>query len=167
MHPKQFIKVLFVLLLTASFTLTALAGPPDPPDKATDVPQTGEVQINDLDYTPVTDAGQVPYAPNGQGYINEVESNGTPGQANSLGTGGVTALGNIYPNADVDYYSFTANAGDRVYAAVMTSFSANGSFDSQLYLYDVDGVTQLEFDEDDGSMGGLSSSIAGDRKSVV
>ncbi len=161
MHPKQFIKVLFVLLLTAGFTLTALAGPPDPPDKATDVPQTGEVQIDDLDYTPVTDAGQVPYAPNGQGYINEVESNGTPGQANSLGTGGVTALGNIYPNADVDYYSFTANAGDRVYAAVMTSFSANGSFDSQLYLYDVDGVTQLEFDDDDGSMGGFSSSIAG------
>lgn len=52
-------------------------------------------------------------------------------------------------------------AGDRIYAAVMTSFSANGSTDSELTLLASDGVTVLEADNDDGSFGSLSSSIAG------
>lgn len=69
--------------------------------------------------------------------------------------------GNIYPNADVDYYSFTANAGERIYTATMTSASATGSSDSQLTLLGTDGTTVIEFDNDDGSFGSFSSSIAG------
>ncbi|MFO1351308.1 MAG: PPC domain-containing protein [Gammaproteobacteria bacterium] len=69
--------------------------------------------------------------------------------------------GNLFPNGDVDFYSFTANAGDRVYAAVMTSFSAGNSTDSQLTLLDSDGTTVIEFDDDNGSFAGLSSSILG------
>ena len=69
--------------------------------------------------------------------------------------------GSVYPMGDVDFYSFNAIAGDRVYAATMTLGSASGSTDSQLRLIGSDGTTVIEFDEDDGSLGGLSSSIAG------
>ena len=68
--------------------------------------------------------------------------------------------GNVYPNADIDYYSFTANAGDKVYAALMTSFSAS-DFEAQLRLFASDGTTLIEFDEDDGTFGSISSAIAG------
>lgn len=77
-------------------------------------------------------------------------------------TGAETKIvGNLYPNGDIDYYSFTANAGDRIYAAVMTSFSAGNSTDSQLTLIASDGTTTIEFDDDNGSFAALSSSIAG------
>ncbi len=68
----------------------------------------------------------------GQGYLGEVEPNDTSGTATPLGGTNVVARGNVYPNGDVDWYSFTAAAGDRLYAAVMTNFSANASTDSQL-----------------------------------
>src|SRR5262245_29216128 len=91
----------------------------------------------------------------------EIEPNGTPATATPLTGTSAIAVGNIFPGADADYWSFTATAGDRVYAAVMTSFSANGSTDSQLTLFASDGTTAIEFDDDDGSLGGLASSIAG------
>ncbi len=61
----------------------------------------------------------------------------------------------------MDYYAFTAQAGDKLYAAVMTSFGTSGSTDSQLRLFNTDGTTLIEFDEGDGSFGILSSSLAG------
>jgi len=91
----------------------------------------------------------------------EVEPNGASATATPIPSNPAKMRGYIYPNADEDYYSFSANAGDRVYAAVMTSFSANASTDSQLELFDTDGVTSLEFDDDNGSFGATSSSIAG------
>ncbi len=102
-----------------------------------------------------------PAAPLGQGYVAEVEPNNTFATATPLGGTNVVARGNIYPNADVDWYSFTGAIGDRVYAATMTSFSASASTDSQLRIFQPDGTTLIEFDDDDGSLGGLSSSIAG------
>ena len=103
----------------------------------------------------------LPAVPLGQGFAFETEPNDTAATANPLvGTNLVVRALNA-PNGDIDYYSFTANAGDRVYAAVMTSDSASGSGDSQLELVDVDGITGLEFDDDDGSLSSLSSSIAG------
>ena len=94
----------------------------------------------------------------------EVEPNNAFGQATplTLNAGGSAFIqGNIFANGDVDFFSFTAAAGDRIYAAVMTSASANASSDSQLRLLASDGTTEIEFDDDDGSLGGLSSSIAG------
>ncbi len=88
-------------------------------------------------------------------------SNNTAATATPLGSTSVKVRGNIYPNADVDFYSFNAVAGDRVYAATMTSGSSSGSTDSQLRLIGSDGTTVIEFDEDDGTLGGLASSIAG------
>lgn len=69
--------------------------------------------------------------------------------------------GNLFPNGDIDYYSFTATAGDRIYAATMTSFSAGNSTDSQITLVASDGTTTIEFDDDNGTFAQLSSSIAG------
>lgn len=97
-----------------------------------------------------------PYAVLGQGYAAEVEPNGTSGTATPITGTNTVMRANVFPNADEDYYSFTATAGDKLYAAVMTSASANASSDSQLYLYQADGSTQIEFDDDDGSFGGLS-----------
>jgi pre-peptidase len=91
----------------------------------------------------------------------EVEPNNSSATATPLGGTDVKIKGNIFPNADVDFYSFTAAAGDRVYAATMTSFSASASVDSFLDLIASDGSTVVEGDNDDGSFGSTSSSIAG------
>jgi len=95
-------------------------------------------------------------------YPAEFEPNDTSATATPLGAGPYVQMqGNIFPVGDVDYFSFTANAGDRVYAAVITSATASASADSQLNLLDTDGVTVLEFDDNDGSFAATSSSIAG------
>ena len=83
----------------------------------------------------------------------EVEPNNTFMEANVLGGRDVKIRGDIIPNGDLDWFSFTANAGDRVYAAVMTNYSANASTDSQLRIFAADGTTLIEFDDDDGSLG--------------
>ncbi len=100
-------------------------------------------------------------SPDGMAMFGEIEPNNSAATANVLPTPPLVAMANIFPATDVDYFSFTGNAGDRVYAAVMTSFSANSSSDSQLRLYASDGTTEIEFDDDDGTFGGLASSIAG------
>lgn len=69
--------------------------------------------------------------------------------------------GRIFPNADVDFYSFTATAGDKFFATCMTSGSGSGSFDGVLTLYASDGTTIIETDNDDGSFATTSPSIAG------
>ena len=91
----------------------------------------------------------------------ETEPNNSAETATALTGSAVKITGNIFPDGDVDYYSFTAQAGDRVYAAMMTSASASGSVDSQLALLASDGSTVLESDSDNGSFGATSSSIAG------
>jgi uncharacterized repeat protein (TIGR01451 family) len=93
----------------------------------------------------------------------EVEPNGAPAMATPLPlvNGAARIWGNITPSGDADYYSFPANAGDRVYAAIMAASSTSGSNDSVLEIFASDGTTILEGDEDDGSFGSLSSSIAG------
>ena len=107
-------------------------------------------------------AGRVkPGALLGQGFGGEVEPNGTFGTATPLASNDVVVRANLFPNGDTDFYSFTAATGDRVYAATMTSFSAGSSTDSQITLLNSDGTTVNEFDDDNGSFAGLSSTIAG------
>ncbi|QIL71021.1 DUF11 domain-containing protein [Diaphorobacter sp. HDW4B] len=95
------------------------------------------------------------------GMQSEVEPNGTAVSATPIVGTSARIRGNLYPNGDIDYYSFTAQAGDRVYAATMTSGSAGSSTDSQLTLLASDGTTVIEFDDDNGTFAALSSSIAG------
>ncbi|MCB9134574.1 MAG: proprotein convertase P-domain-containing protein [Anaerolineales bacterium] len=163
MRAKQFFKFVFVSVLLAGFTYSALAGPPEPPlkEETVDSPQISQVRLEGFKLKDDHQATPYAYAPNGQSFLKEVEPNGTPAEATALGSTDLVAYGTVYPNADVDYYSFAGNAGDRVYAATMTSFSANASSDSTLQLISTDGVTVIETDLDDGSFGSLSSSIAG------
>jgi subtilisin-like proprotein convertase family protein len=93
--------------------------------------------------------------------VTEVEPNGTTATATPIGNNVKVKAGYIYPNGDIDFYSFTANAGDRVYIGTITSFSAGNSTDSQLTLLASDGTTVVETDNDNGTFAALSSSIAG------
>ena len=97
----------------------------------------------------------------GQSYVAEAEPNGTFATATPIAGANAVVRASLFPNGDIDFYSFTANAGDRVYAATMTSFVAGNSTDSQLTLLASDGTTVIEFDDDNGSFAGLSPSIAG------
>ena len=102
-------------------------------------------------------------ATNGSQWPTEAEPNGTPASATplTLSNGAAMVQANLFPNGDIDYFSFQGNAGDRVYAAVITNLSAGSSTDSQLTLLASDGTTVIEFDDDNGSLAALSSSIAG------
>lgn len=98
-------------------------------------------------------------------FVREAEPNDTFGTATPLGTTPVRVRADSYavpvPGAgDVDFYSFTAGAGDRVYAATMTSFSP-GSTDTLLAVLASDGTTVLESDDEDGGLSGSASNIAG------
>jgi hypothetical protein len=100
----------------------------------------------------------------------ESEPNNTPATANGLPMADNCARvsGGITPN-DVDYYSFSAPAGARVWALVDTSPSGFGNRDSLLTLFAPDGTTQIASDDDDGTGtdcdgtadNTLSSAIAG------
>lgn len=89
----------------------------------------------------------------------ESEPNGNAGTATVLGDT-ARIRGDIVLGSDVDFYSFSASAGQRVFAATMTSGS-RGGVDTVLSLIGTDGTTVLESDDDDGSFAGDSSSIAG------
>jgi subtilisin-like proprotein convertase family protein len=105
-------------------------------------------------------ANGVPSPTTGVDLGEESEPNGTPATADPLTAAEGKIKGSIFPNADQDYYSFTAAAGDRLYAAVQTQTSASASTDGILELFAPDGTTILEGDEDDGSFGTLAPSIA-------
>jgi hypothetical protein len=82
--------------------------------------------------------------------VAETEPNNTPATADPLTPSGVgaAAMGSL-PLNDVDYYTFTAPAGSRLWASVDTGASS-GSFDSTLTLFAADGTTVIEADDDDG-----------------
>lgn len=88
----------------------------------------------------------------------ESEPNDTTANADPIASG-ERVRGRIMPGNDVDVYSFQANSGDTVYAALMTAGSS-GASDSQLRLIDPSDV-EIEVDSDDGTMGSQSSTIAG------
>ena len=92
---------------------------------------------------------------------SEIEPNGTSGTATPLASNTVVVGGNVYPAADVDFYSFSAAVGDRIYAATQTLFDASASGDTVIELIGTDGITVLETDNNDGTFNASSSSIAG------
>jgi subtilisin-like proprotein convertase family protein len=96
-----------------------------------------------------------------QALVQEKEDNDTVAQATPLGGTNVVGIGSIYPQSDIDYWSFQATAGDRIYAATMTAESSSATFDTVLDLLSTNGTTILETDDNDGSLAASSSSIAG------
>jgi len=117
------------------------------------------LQYGDISVHPSTPSTVM--IPQGQALVKEVEPNDTPATAQPIVGSAAVILGNIYPDADLDYYSFTGAAGDRVYTATMISFSAGLTPDSVIDIYDTDGITLLETDDQDGQFGIDASSIAG------
>lgn len=86
--------------------------------------------------------------------VPEVEPNDDPGSATAAAIGDV-AEGVVNPPGDIDYYSFAAVAGQIVDLDV--DASVNGStLDAVLALFDTDGVTLLDFNDD---FSGLDSRI--------
>jgi subtilisin-like proprotein convertase family protein len=112
----------------------------------------GDFRFNGLAASLITPLGGIT--------MYEIEPNNTYTTANPLPGTQAVVSGNIYPVGDLDYFSFSGNAGDRVYAATMTSIAA-GATDSTLTLFDTDGTTIIEVDVNDGSFAASSSSIAG------
>lgn len=105
-----------------------------------------------------------PLAPGNLNATTEVEPNNTSGTANPLGlnaNGCRVATGSITA-ADVDFWSFAAPAGSRVWAYVDTGGGQSAPFppndrDSKLDLISTDGTTVIETDDDDGSGNGGDS----------
>jgi len=87
----------------------------------------------------------------------ESEPNNTPATANPLSLTPLSSTasdavvsGSISPLGDVDYFSFTAAPGSKLWALVDSGASTTGR-DSFLTLYGSDGTTVLETDDDDGT----------------
>lgn len=89
----------------------------------------------------------------------EIEHNDTAGQATPILEDGVIRA-SIQPSAEVDFFSFPGAPGKRVHVAAVTAFSSSGP-DSLLDILAPDGATVIESDNDNGSLLGASSSIAG------
>ena len=83
--------------------------------------------------------------------VPETEPNYTSLTANPLALAGGCGVvsGATTPTGDVDYFSFTATPGSKVWAEVDTGGSS-ASRDSVLTLYGPDGTTVIEMDDDDG-----------------
>jgi subtilisin-like proprotein convertase family protein len=84
---------------------------------------------------------------------SEAEPNQTPDTATPIDSG--ERIRALRSEGDTDLYRFAAEAGDRVYAGLV----AFGN--SRLALLSSDGATVIEADDNDGSLGPQSSSIAG------
>jgi uncharacterized repeat protein (TIGR01451 family)/fimbrial isopeptide formation D2 family protein len=97
----------------------------------------------------------------GQNLLSEVEPNGTSAAATPIVGTNVVIRANVFPAADVDFYSFSATTGDRVYAAVQTVFDGSASGDSVLDVLNTDGTTVIENDPNDGTFNASSSTVAG------
>ena len=90
----------------------------------------------------------------------ESEPNNTPATADPLTLTGScqVASGSISPAGDLDYFSFTAPAGSKLWARVDTSASST-DLDSYLTLFAADGTTVIEEDDDDGVANGCDSTV--------
>ena len=175
------------ILLASSFNAAQFGGPPQP--DATETMDAGATalatseQKQPLDRSPGTQTAEIPSRigylqrqPNppvpqlvGTNLGVELEPNNTFATANSLGVDpegkikGYNFSGGPPPAAgtDEDWYSFTTTvANSKIYAATMTSGSGGGA-DTILAVIASDGSTVLELDDQDGTFGGSSSSIAG------
>lgn len=67
--------------------------------------------------------------------------------------------GAIAAPGDVDWYSFSAPAGARLWLAVDTGVAAGGNRDSVVAVFGPDGTSLLEQDDDDGTGNGRDASI--------
>lgn len=116
-------------------------------------PSTGTLQFEVIAYSPGEDwiVGSAITSSKGPASgvsIPESESNDSAGTANGPIAVGDDYTGTISPSADSDYVALTVTGADCIQAKTVL-----GSLgDSTLTLYDVDGVSQLAFNDDFGSL---------------
>lgn len=87
--------------------------------------------------------------------ITEVEPNDTFATASPVTT--PVAGGQILGREDVDWWQVPGLTGDRVYAWVNNGGSTNSTLDTNLSFMAADGVTLIEYDDEDGD--GISSPV--------
>ena len=103
---------------------------------------------------------------------SEVEANDTAATANPLtlnGDHGAIAAA-INPGGDVDFFSFTANAGDKVWVHTDTGGIQNAgatSRDTVIDLIASDGSTVIENDDDDGLGNGCDGTVETRLASII
>ena len=95
-----------------------------------------------------------PLAPGNLNTVTEVEPNNTAATANALNlnANGCRVASGAITAGDIDFWSFTAPAGSRVWAYVDTGGGQSSPLndrDSFLTLFNTDGTTIIEEDDDD------------------
>jgi hypothetical protein len=77
------------------------------------------------------------------------EPNDTPGDATPVSYGATLSDVDICPAGDVDYYSLAGDAGDVILVDIDAgSLSPASTLNSDLFLYDTDGLTELAHNDD-------------------
>ncbi|MDC8011440.1 hypothetical protein [Tahibacter soli] len=119
----SFAGVLLIGGVSQARTVPAAKAEPVPTLLSIDAPRNGKDPAPPVESLPRSPSNPTAQSPVVRPSFNidpslnaEVEPNGTPATATPLPlTNGATHIvGNIYPNGDLDFYSFTAAAGDRV-----------------------------------------------------
>ena len=91
----------------------------------------------------------------GQGYLGEVEPNGTSATASPIVGSNVVVRANLFPNGDVDFYSSPRPRETGSTRPTMTAFSARQQLPTgSSPCSPSDGTTVIEFDDDNGSFAG-------------
>src|ERR1043166_5405387 len=102
---------------------------------------------------------------------NETEPNNTPGTATALTfTPAAITTAAINPGGDIDFYTFTAPAGARVWIETDTGGTQNAgatSRDTVMDLLAADGTTVIENDDDDGTGNGGDGTIETGLASII
>jgi hypothetical protein len=82
--------------------------------------------------------------------LSESEPNGTSAQADGFGS---PFVGTIYPAGDEDFVAVTVPAGSTIIAEVLGLVApscGDNMIESELQIYDTDGTTTLDYDDDGG-----------------
>jgi len=109
------------------------------------------------------------------GTTPEVEANNSAGTAQSLDAallqeGSAVVVGALPAAGDLDFFSFTVAAGSRVWAYADTGGTVNPgstSTDTILTLFNTDGSSEIETDDDDGTGNGLDGTVESVRSSEI
>jgi hypothetical protein len=119
-------------------------------------------EVKETNNTPVTVKGSG-RAPRPYATGSETEPNDTSGTATALTfTPTAISTGAINPGGDIDFYTFTALAGSRVWVETDTGGVQNAgatSRDTVMDLLAADGTTVIENDDDDGTGNGGDGTI--------
>jgi hypothetical protein len=107
--------------------------------------------------------------------VPETEPNGTAGTADSIATQlaatrYVMAAGAINPGGDLDYFTFSAAAGSRIWLVIDTGGFQNAGAtdrDTVLDLLAADGTTVIESDDNDGTGNGGDGGVESGLASVI